>query len=477
MSSNKSNKSTSPSRRSFIKGLGAAGAMVGIATVPMVNATTTKQQTGYDVIVLGGGFAGVTAARDLSQAGKKVLLLEARNRLGGRTFTSDFAGKQIELGGTWIHWTQPHIWAEVTRYDMSLSESEGAIPEKAVWSQNGKLQEGSPEKQWEVFLSSSQKFSGEYARNLYPRPWDPYHVPELMKLDHMSAADRIEEIRNQLSDDEYQMLNAFMALNCHNDPSTSAFVEMLRWDSLGGYDMGRLMDAAAHYKLKDGTIGLINKMLEDSNVDVRTNTPVYRVEQSDKGVRVFTEDDEIISAKACVCALPINVLDDIEFEPSLNKAKQQLSKDEHTGKGVKLYIHVKGESKKFGAFATKDHPIQFIFTEKLLKKDEQIMVAFGTGKGMDANDNDSIEKVVQEFLPDAKVVEAFGYDWTLDPFSRGTWATLRPGHISNYLRDAQKPEGRCYFAGGDIANGWRGFIDGAIESGAHAAQQLIDDLG
>lgn len=477
MSSKNSNNKVLASRRRFIKGLGAAGAVAGVGVVPMVNAVTTDKKTGYDVIVLGGGFAGVTAARDLSQAGKKVLLLEARNRLGGRTFTSQFAGKQVELGGTWIHWIQPHIWAEVTRYEMALSETEGAVPEKTVWSQNGKLAEGPPEKQWELFLKSAQKFAGDEARTLYPRPWDAYHVPELMQRDHMSVTDRIAQIRNELADDEFHMLSAFMALNCHNDPSNGAYVEMLRWDSLGGHDMGRLMDAAAHYKLKDGTIGLINKMLEDSDVEIRTNTAIYRVEQDSQGVRVFTEEDEVLTAESCVCALPMNVLDDIEFEPALNQAKQTLAKDEHTGKGVKLYIHVKGESQKFGGFATAEHPVQFIFTEKMLKADEQIMIAFGTGKGMDANDNASVQKMLQEFLPKAEVKEAFGYDWTLDPFSRGTWATLRPGHVSQYLRDAQKPEGRCYFAGSDIANGWRGFIDGAIESGANAAQQLIDDLG
>ncbi len=293
----------------------------------------------------------------------------------------------------------------------------------------------------------------------------------------MSAADRIEQIKTELNEEEYELLKAFMSLNCHNDPAEGALVEMLRWDSLGGYDMGRLMDAAAHYKLKGGTVALLEKMLEDSDVELKLNTPIYRVEQSDSGVKVFTEEDEIISADSCVCALPLNVLDDIEFEPALNTAKQALSKEEHTGKGVKLYIHVKGEAKKFAGFATQAHPIQFIFTEKILKNDEQIMIAFGIGEGFDPNNNASVEAMLQEFLPETTVIEAFGYDWNLDSFSRGTWATLRPGHISKYLKDAQKPEGRCYFASADTAHGWRGFIDGAIESGARAAQQIIEDRG
>ena len=80
-------------------------------------------RTEYDVIVIGTGFAGVTAAREVSRAGLTTLVLEARNRVGGRTFTSKFAGDQIELGGTWVHWSQPHVWAEITRYGFGLKES------------------------------------------------------------------------------------------------------------------------------------------------------------------------------------------------------------------------------------------------------------------------------------------------------------------------------------------------------------------
>ena len=63
-------------------------------------------QTDYDVIVIGGGFSGVTAARDCGKNSLRTLLLEAKSRLGGRTFDAQFRGHHIELGGTWVHWTQ-----------------------------------------------------------------------------------------------------------------------------------------------------------------------------------------------------------------------------------------------------------------------------------------------------------------------------------------------------------------------------------
>ena len=89
-------------------------------------ARDTSARAAPSVIVIGGGFCGVTAARELGQRGYDVTLLEARNRLGGRTFTAEFAGEATDMGGTWIHWQQPHVWSEMQRYGLKLKETPGA---------------------------------------------------------------------------------------------------------------------------------------------------------------------------------------------------------------------------------------------------------------------------------------------------------------------------------------------------------------
>ena len=77
----------------------------------------------YDVIVVGGGFAGLSAARECALRGRKTLLLEARDRLGGRTWSADWNGFPIEYGGA-LHWHQPHTFSEPTRAGLSVSISE-----------------------------------------------------------------------------------------------------------------------------------------------------------------------------------------------------------------------------------------------------------------------------------------------------------------------------------------------------------------
>src|SRR6266550_4102205 len=96
-----------------------------------------------DVVVIGGGFAGLTAARDLRDAGVGSVVLEARDRLGGRTWTSTIPGTgvQVELGGTWfLRDEQPHIAGEIERYGVAVTPS--FVPTTFAWIAGGELRVG-----------------------------------------------------------------------------------------------------------------------------------------------------------------------------------------------------------------------------------------------------------------------------------------------------------------------------------------------
>jgi monoamine oxidase len=83
----------------------------------------------YDVAVVGGGFAGVTAAREAALQGRSVLLLEACDRLGGRTWSTEWEPAhpaRIEYGGAWIHWHQPHTWSELSRAGLAVTLGDDA---------------------------------------------------------------------------------------------------------------------------------------------------------------------------------------------------------------------------------------------------------------------------------------------------------------------------------------------------------------
>jgi monoamine oxidase len=84
-----------------------------------------------------------------------------------------------------------------------------------------------------------------------------------------------------------------------------------------------------------------------------------------------------------------------------------------------------------------------------------------------------VQRQLDEILPGYSVLAATAHDWLADPYSRGTWAIHRPGWYEHHHAAMQAPEGRVLLAGSDIANGWAGFIDGAIESGLRAGAAAV----
>jgi len=99
----------------------------------------------------------------------------------------------------------------------------------------------------------------------------------------------------------------------------------------------------------------------------------------------------------------------------------------------------------------------------------QILIGFGYDAAIcDAGDLPGVQRAMDEIMPGTRVLDATAHDWLADEFSRGTWAIHRPGWYTRHHVEMRRPEGCVLLAGSDVANGWAGFIDGAIESGLWA---------
>lgn len=487
---NDDNRKADLSRRQFIRGAGAsAAAVAGVGTLGLTASNSVQagnkgcdraRQPGvdYDAVVIGGGFAGVTAARELSQCGLKTLIVEARSRMGGRTFTSRFAGEQVELGGTWIHWTQPHVWAEVMHYGLEIKETAGlANPEKVVWVTNNQVKRAPASEAFAIFGEACNKYYAE-AQKLYPRPFDPFFAEkELNEMDGLSAGDYLKTL--DLTQDQRDMMDSWLSGNGHNYLDKIAFTEIMRWFALCNFSIPVMFDSIARYKIKTGTSSLLEAMLNDAKADIKLATPVSKIEQAKDRVVITTEEDELITAGAVVMAVPINTLQDIEFSPELSSSKKAMSKERHSGAGVKGYIRIEKNIGNIMTYAPAKNsvtPFTSVFTDHA-DDHGTLLIGFSPDPELiDINDSEAVEAALEPLIPGVKVKESFGYDWNLDPFSKGTWLTNQPGQTTRYLKGLQQSEGRVFFAGSDMANGWRGFIDGAIESGRYVGQKVVKYL-
>lgn len=474
------------SRRGFLRGAGAGAVVVAGAGV-MANAMGAEQKgcktagCDYDVVVIGGGFAGVTAARDCRKNGYKTLVLEARNRLGGRTFSTEFAGHKVELGGTWIHWTQPFVWAETQRYGLKVIESperaESSLETMVILAEGKRTQLAGEE-----LLPVLQAFDTYFAdaRDIWERPYDSrFRWNKLMAQDSLSARDRLDQLK--LNPVHRAAVDSYLVGMSHCPSDQVSYNEMARWWALPGYNLSVLNDSLTRYTFKDGTISLINAMIEDGKPEVRLSTPVKKVEDKGDHVVVTTQKGERIVAGSVVLALPMNVLPNIEFSPALDPKLIEADHERHAGTGVKAVIKVKGkvggEGKLYG-LADSDHPLNVVFTYAKAE-DHTLFIGFGDDPAkLDVLDRDAVQQVMQSFFQEMEVEDCFGYDWNLDPYSRGTWASYRPGWYGKYADHFGKaPGSRMFFAQGDHGEGWRGFIDGAIGGGGKAALLVKELLG
>ncbi|MEL7897120.1 flavin monoamine oxidase family protein [Vreelandella neptunia] len=467
------------SRRDFLRSAGVAGAAVGgsIALGGAPNAFANyqeNQRSDYDVIVVGAGFAGVTAARNASQAGLRVLHLEGSGRVGGRTFTSRFANHDLDLGGTWFGWGQPHIWAEKMRYDMPIKESSAYSSTQYVWyDDKGQRKVGSPDEYWGMMAPANDTFYAP-AREALPRPYNPLFVPDTQGLDHKTTLEAINEL--SLSDEQKSLLRAFAAINGHSFADQSSYLDQLRWIALSGFSQSFMWDNIARFRFEGGTKALLNAMQEDSSAEFKLGQPVTHVRQENDQVYVTTARDETFVGKKLILAVPLNVIHSVQFSPAISNTKLDISEQGHTGSGTKIYARLKGKRPLTFGHGDQNMPLCFLWTE-YDDTDSQVVVGFGASPSLlDTTSKDAIQAAVRQYLPDAEVLEFASYDWNADPFARGTWCMYRPGWLTETFEDLQAPEGHVHFASADIASGWRGFIDGAIESGASAAARVSEAL-
>jgi monoamine oxidase len=427
----------------------------------------------YDVIVVGAGLAGLTAARELRHAGRRVLVLEGRDRVGGRAFTGGFEGTDVEFGWAYVHWFQPHVFAELTRYGLTYQPP----PEPARWSyiSQGRVHHSTvPELLPRMVELYERLFPDALAR--MPLPHLPLAVADAVaEVDHLSAQDAID--KGDFTAEERDLFNAILSTASSAPCADSAYTAMMRWFALPGWNFGLMLDAVGVFALR--TANLVDALVADGRPEVRTSTPVAAVEQLGAQVTVLTRDGGRHTASAAVVAVPLNTLNAIDFSPGLDQTVRSAGERGQASRGIKLWARVRGEFDPFYLMAPDEYPITFLDTHRVLPDGSQVLVAFGPdAQRLPPGDEEAVRRALRPMLPaGAEIVAVAGHDWFADEFSRGTWSVYRPGQLTGAHAAMQVPHGRVVFAGADIADGWNGFLDGAIESGLRAGRTMSAVLG
>ena len=168
-------------------------------------------------------------------------------------------------------------------------------------------------------------------------------------------------------------------------------------------------DTTARFQFTDGTQALVNAMVAEA--DLFFNRPIVAMTQNEAGIAVTTQEGNTITAQAGVLAVPINVLQAIDFSPPLNEAKRALSRERHCGSGRKIFVKVAAHWPNLNCFAEVDQPISIILIQEA-RQSETLLVVFTVNERLNPVTKETLAAELQRFVPELEVLDFIYHEWT-----------------------------------------------------------------
>ena len=415
-----------------------------------------------DTLIIGGGIAGLTAARHLAEAGLRVTLLEARDRLGGRIYTHSTGDFPVELGAEFVHGRPEEILALA---------AEGAVPLVPV---RGKFR---------------QKTNGEWA--------EASHLME--KVDQIFAKLPAEEPdesfqyyldRTSTEDDVKQQALRYVEGFHAADPSLIS-ARSLRRDS----EAEEAIEGDHQYRIASSYESLVQAVADriDRNLcEIVLNTPVHEIVWRQGQVVARAATAEYV-APGAIITLPLGVLksNSVVFSPALREKQNAMSFLE-MGPVIRVSLCFR---EKFWERDREMADLSFLFTD-----DRQFPTwwtsnplpypiltgwAAGPNAGTHAGRRQdeivgsavrSLARIISITEPELRrqMTGSFTHDWQADPFSCGAYSYAEVGGMDAAAKLAEPVSGTLFFAGeATNSDGYNGTVHGAIATGLRAAKELL----
>ncbi|MER5503948.1 FAD-dependent oxidoreductase [Streptomyces sp. NPDC002766] len=490
------------SRRSLLGGAAAAAGAVALTTTAAGTATAASALTTVDVAVIGGGIAGLTAARDLVAGGKTVAVLEARDRVGGRVVNLSLAnGGVTEGGGEFIGPTQDRIKAladslgvaTFTTYNTgkNLLYKDGT---RTPYATDGLL--GSVPPVDAAGLANAAIVQAKLDDMAKTVPVDaPWTAPKAAEWDKQTFESWLNA--NAIVPSAKFLLDVACTSIFSAQPRELSLLYVLFYIAAAGNEsnagtLERLTDTAngaQESRFVGGSQQVPIKLAATLGDRVVLSAPVRSVVQSG-GKYVVTADGVSVTAKKVIVAVPLPLTGRIAFDPLLPAARDQLSQRMpmgSIGKAIAVYDTPFWRADGLNGQVVSDSGVvRSTFDNSPPDGSYGALMGFIEADQMRAYDASSTDEVKAAVLKDyaayfgdkAKSPTSFVLQrWDNEGFSRGgPVAYAPPGVLTEYGAALRKPAGGIHWAGTETSTYWTGYMDGAVRSGERAAREVLAAL-
>ncbi|KAJ6785624.1 hypothetical protein PWT90_00497 [Aphanocladium album] len=366
--------------------------------------------TVYDTIVIGAGTA--------------VLLLEGRDRIGGRTYTTEAFGGQFDLGGGYVHWTQAAVWTELERHGLARIE---------------------PPLESEVYYQLADGKLLKNASRRFPLPWD-LTAADNSDINMQTMEARIEGMG--LSKHDTDLIKGALSGPRHDyakqgstQPTASNF---------GSY--AAELESAGSWCIPGGMTKLSEAIQSTSKAKLRQQAGRKNRRQR----------------PTVVVAVPLNTMRLLAISPALPEPVQELRpRLQAMGARAQATSLLSPPSRRPASTRSTRYAPRSPGVD-----DTIILCMISQSDGIKHDDIPAVQAALRKFVPDLEVIDTAWHDWNADEFSHGGWMMHAPRHFLDGAVEIRKCHGCMSFAGADIAAMGPGTIEGAMSSGTKAAQQV-----
>ena len=440
-------------------------------------------------MIIGAGFSGLIAAHRLRAAGQSVVILEARDRPGGRVKAGEIAGTRIDLGGMWVGKDQTRLLGLIA--DQGLTTYPTWLDGEAVIEMMGRSTR-CPREDFAPALPLLAKLEyavleGRLKRMIASiRLDDPAASPDAARLDAMSLG---EWMRRHVRTKALALILTLITRSVFcAEPDDLSFLHWLFYMKAGG-GIDSLISAEAggaqHLMVAGGLHQVAQRLADELGDCVRYGEPVHAVDQDAAGVHVTTAKG-VHNADRVIIAIAPPLANAIHFTPALPHARDALHQRMPMGSVIKAWV-------AYDRPFWRDAGLNGFLSSDVCGFSPAFDVSPPGGPGLIAGFFDAIEAthwsprseaerraevislLTRALGPKASAPLAYvEQDWTSEGWSRGCYAAYAPPRIwTRFGAALRAPVGRIHWAGTETATRWTGYVEGALEAGERVAEEIL----